>query len=220
MNSTPPSSKYFVQKQLFKGSQRFEITGDDQIVVLSRGAGNERSYKLSLLEIDPRFARVKQAAWVPLIGAIVFGVLFVLVLFGSLFHLRIMKPDDFAGLIFGVFMIGLITLFYFRAYLRKVVDVVAFYSRANGQAVILLWHGKPPREACDGFVHELETRINAAVARAIESQPRDSMAGEIRALKKLVTDGLLSEAEFEKAKQKLLEEPRVKGPIGFSPEKA
>lgn len=220
MNTNSTSSTCLVQKQLFKGSQRFEITDDDQIIVTSKGIGNERSFKFSLLEIEPRCGRVKQTAWIQLIGTILFGAMFGLVIISALFDTRSVKHADFVGLIFGVFMIGVVTSFFFRAYLRKVVDVVAFYSRANGQPLILMWYCNPSQEACDGFAHELEKRINAAVASAIESQPRESIAGEIRALKKLVTDGLLSEVEFEKAKQKLLEEPRIKGPLGFSPEKA
>jgi hypothetical protein len=82
----------------------------------------------------------------------------------------------------------------------------AFYNRYNGVAVVTPWIGKPNPQEFDRFIECLVDRIEAASENAAK-KGQESFANEIRGLKKLVDEGMLTQEEFEIAKKKLLSPP-------------
>ncbi len=84
-----------VQKKLFKGTQRIEITEDDQLLFASKGMGNEKNLSFPLAQFDPKPARVKTNAWTYLASAILTGtylLVFLVVLSRSKVSLKRVTP--------------------------------------------------------------------------------------------------------------------------------
>ncbi len=209
----------FIQKKLFRGRQEFRLQEDDQLLFTFKGGGAERSFTVSLALLNPRPERIKTLSFGYLFAAVptgLFAALLLLVAVVGLFLHKNPAPTIQGFMVGGVF--AGISFLCFRENSRKCVDVVAFYNRYNGKAVLTPWYHKPNPAAFDAFVKELSARITAATQRASEApNPQNvTMAGEILALKKLVDDGVLSASEFERAKGKLLETSGERRPIGFS----
>ena len=202
------------QKKLFQGTQEFRLTDDDHIHISFRGSGTERSFTLPLLEIDPRPARIKARPLGRLIVAFAFGFFAALVFVSAVVQ---SNPAEQGPIAFGGAILAGISFLCFRDYRRRATNIIAFYSRANGQALLTPWYGVPNQASFDAFIQEVTNRINAAIARVTQTQSNDTMSGEIRALKKLCDDGLLTTDQYEKAKQKLIESPKERPPIGFRP---
>lgn len=124
------------------------------------------------------------------------------------------------GRIFTCIIIVSIQLFLAAKFISSMVNCVAFYSW-NGEALITPWYNNPNKKSFEEFILFLKRRIHAAIEKQIEinktnqMQSKDTIAGEILGLKKLLEDGVLTAEEFEKAKAKVLgdTEPRI---VGFS----
>ncbi len=204
----------FIQKKMFRGRQEFRLQDDDHIFISFKTHGGERSFTIALAGLDPRSARIKTSAYGFLIAAVPTALFTAFMLLGVI--LQRTAAEVIQALIVTV-VFGGISFLCFRENARKSTDIVTFYSRANGKPVLLPWYNNPNKAAFDTFITELTNRIKESIKRADET-PRvfaNTMAGEIMALKKLVDDGVLNGAEFERAKAKLLETAGEKRPIGF-----
>jgi hypothetical protein len=76
-----------------------------------------------------------------------------------------------------------------------------YYLRQGGQ--IHVWFEKPEARVFQAFCETLTTKAEE-VWQNRPAESSQSLAGEITALKKLVDSGTLSEDEFLKAKEKLI----------------
>ncbi len=200
------------QKKLFHGVQDFEITDEDHLIVGYKAGQSEQSFILNLAELDPKYGRVKRTSHI-------FGILAYLLggatLLGATAGLLGDRSEDTLAALPGLGVMFVIALFLYRHHLRKRVDILAFYGRFNGQLLVSLWHNKPDPAAFKNFVDALVLRIKKAIDNPAPVASSDSISGEIRALKQLVVDGLISETEFEQGKKKLLSTADGKSPIGF-----
>lgn len=203
------------QRKFLRGRQKFEIRQDGELEVTVKRFSLHNQFKFPLWQLNPSPTRRKFIPPGPIVGAIVFGLVcagFVVGMFVGLFTTRdwgligaLAFPLVLFGIIFGACIWKLLTLS---------VNANVFHFR-NGQGQLHIWYGKPDEETFNDFCKTLSKKAEEAWNnRPVEPAPQ-SLAGELTALKKLKDSGVLSEAEFERAKAKLLDQAEQKR-IGFA----
>lgn len=73
--------------------------------------------------------------------------------------------------------------------------------------------GIPSRDEVDRFIVRLKAAIQQRKAQFVGSQA--GLPGQIRELARLKESGALTEDEFAKAKQRLIDDGRMSAPVGF-----
>lgn len=199
------------QRALFKGKQVFETREDDTIIVTTQTRFSLNQYSLPLAAIDPDPSRIKRypKQWVA--AACFFGLfsifwLYVLVKFSD--------ATDYVG--YAVCLTFFSVLFATACYQLKKQnqDSLIFYSKANGQPIFSLWYARPSMKCFDEFVSALTSRVRL-VCDGAKLPTTGNVVEEIRQLKKLKDEGILTDAEFESSKKKLLDSLGGQKPLGF-----
>jgi ribosomal protein S20 len=99
--------------------------------------------------------------------------------------------------------------------MQQSVNAVIFYTRDGGQ--IHVRFEKPDAPSFNSFCETLSKKCEEAWNNRPIDPSVQSIAGEIAALKNLHDKGILSDAEFERAKAKLIDQTEVKEKkIGFA----
>jgi hypothetical protein len=202
------------QKVFVKGYQRFEIRNDGDLAVLFKRFSIRREFRIPLWQILPKPERHKSVNAGSLVGAIVFGVAALWIIWGMISCFRSPTDKDITFvLIFPLIFVGTFFVISFYRYMIRSVDATIFYFRGGGQ--IHIWTGKPNKAHFSSFCEMLSEKAEDAWNyRPVEPESQ-SIAGEIAALKRLNSTGVLTDAEFERAKAKLLEQTQEKR-IGFA----
>ena len=189
-----------VQKALVRGSQSFELDRDGNLIVSSKGMGVERREAVALATLEPDCVRIRTHAYPLLVAAVVSGG-FALIMLITLIFESARVGDPISPVILGL-PSAVFAFFMFAKYIRRSVNIVAFYPRFGGGAAVTPWHNNPTAEEFDAFVRELSERIReASLPKAGEPF---SLEAELRSLQRLRDDGLLTSEEFDVAKQRVL----------------
>ena len=114
-------------------------------------------------------------------------------------------PLCFFGGLFGVCL---------WKYRTQSINSLVFYFR-DGGGQLHVWFNKPEPDVFASFCDNLAKKAELAWQNRPLDHSAQSLAGEIAALKKLKDTGALSEAEFERAKAKILEQSEQRR-IGFN----
>jgi hypothetical protein len=205
----PEQITTLTQKALFRGSQRFEILSDGNLQYASRQLLYQRQSKIPLWQIVPEPERIKFYPAGTIAATLIFGVALLAILGAML-----MAHDRGMVIVwlFPLFIVGTI----FAAALWKMqdgsVNCMAFSFRGGGQ--LHVWFGRPDQRSFDSFCELLQKKA----ADAWQNRPTGvdaSLPGQLRELHRLREEGILSAAEHEKAKSKLLEQSADRR-IGYS----
>jgi hypothetical protein len=198
----------FTQKKFLKGTQKFEITDDNKILVEVNTGSTKIARQFDLLELKPEEAKIRQFSSPNFFVSLIAGLLLFCVLIG-LINTPLKNNEDIGGRIFTYIIIVSIEIYIIGKFINSMVNCVAFYGW-NGNALITPWYNNPNKEKFENFITYLKKRISEAISNQItlnqQAQVRssDTIAGEILGLKKLLDDGILTPEEFEKAKAKVL----------------
>ena len=197
------------QKRLLFGTQTFELTGDDQLLVSTKGWGGEKRFKVPLASLDPEPARIRTRPIFRWALAALLGTLF-----GGVVLLGVWSPDGGEPVSPGLF--GIILGAFFVAFLRsavlETVNVMAFYDRFSGRPLLTPWFNNPNAKTFDDAMRELRNRISRLSGSFIATEP--NVEAQLRSLHRLRDEGLLTPEEFEVAKRRALGAGE-KAAIGF-----
>ncbi len=172
--------------------------------------GTHREFRLPLWQLapTPEPLRYRQAG--SLVGRVIFGLCRAVAVGGRVFS---HDAGVAAALVFPLFLFGMLFWACFWKLKTQSIDTLVFHLRSGGQ--IHVWFEKPDartfQECCAAWKKQAEM---AWESRPV-SGPSYSLAGEIVELKKLKDSGALTEAEFEKAKARLIDAADER-PIGFN----
>jgi hypothetical protein len=199
------------QRAFLRGFQKFEIRPDGDLEVTLKRFSSHNQFRFPLWHLNPSPSRIKFMQVGNLIGTIVFGL-------GSLGTVIGMIASRDAGVAmalgFPLFLFAILFWACFAKLLTTSVNSNIFYYRGNNKG-IHIWFDKPDAKTFHEFCETLSRRAEDAWNnRPIDSAPQ-GLAGELAALKRLKDSGVLNDAEFERAKAKLLEQTEVKK-IGFA----
>jgi hypothetical protein len=211
----PERATALEQRKFLRGCQKFEIRPDGELEVTVKRFSFHNQFKFPLWHLNPSPTRRKFIPPGPIVGAVIFGLIcagFVVAMLVGLFTTR--DWGLLGALAFPLFLFGIIFAACISKLLTMSVNANLFHFR-NGPGQLLIWFGKPDEETFNDFCKTLSKKAEEAWNnRAVDPTPQ-SLAGELAALKKLKDSGALNEAEFERAKAKLLEQADQKR-IGFA----
>ena len=190
------------QKRLFNGHRKFEIVKQHYLVVTYKSLyGRINNYRLDLLALDPRGRHLVQLAWPWLIAA---GIMGVLAVTSSLLH---SWPKDLAwqyGLhtLTSIGAVGAATLIFIFIYRSSFERI--YYTRHSDVPLVSLFSNRPDRKQFRQFTKNLETIITDLSERNALSV-KDQFAGEMKMLRRLVQEKVITEEAYTEAKNKLFQ---------------
>ena len=199
------------QRAFLRGYQRFEIRPDGNMEVVFKRFTTHNQFKFPLWQLDPNPTRLKYTQPGSIVGGVIFGICCLCVIMGMFASKDV---TIVAALAFPLFLFGVV----FGSCLWKLQTQsinANVYRFRNSDGQIHVWFEKPDARAFVAFCETLTKRAEEAWNnRPIDPAPQ-SLAGELAALKRLKDSGVLSDAEFERAKAKLLEQAEQRK-IGFA----
>ena len=172
---------------------------DGQEILVNLIAGKKKkSYKVHLLALankgKSKFNISWPWLWCILICIVVLGIFSVVKQYISLENQLLELAIYFAcaaGIILGLVMLAL------KFSLKRI-----YFSRIANIPILDIEINKPNRKSYKSFVSALEQHINKMQA-AYNLKADQQLAGEIRMLRRLSQDGIVSQAAYDKAKGKL-----------------
>ena len=207
----PETITMLEQRKFLCGYQKFEIRPDGEMEVTIKRFSAHNQFRFPLWHLDPSSTRIKRMQPGNFVGAVIFG----LCTLGTIIGMIVSHDAGIAAVLaFPLFLFGILLFACFSKMISTSINAKVFHYRGNNNG-IYIWFEKPDAKIFNEFCETLSKKAEEAWNnRPIEPAPQ-SLAGELSALKKLKDSGVLNEAEFERAKAKLLEQSEKKR-IGFA----
>jgi hypothetical protein len=213
----PETTTTIEQRSFLKGYQKLVIRPDGDLEVFFKRFTIQKQFRVPLLQINHKSERHKLLNVGSLTGTIIFGALSLFTLWGVISCL-LSEPDRSvaAVLLFPLAFLLVFSCICFSKLRQQSINAVIFFFREGGQ--IHVWFEKPDAATFSSFCETLSRKCEEAWNNRPLDPSIQSIAGEIAALKKLHDKGVLSDAEFERAKAKLIDQTEGKErKIGFAP---
>jgi hypothetical protein len=187
-------------KQSFKGCDRsLEIVDGEKLIVHQKKKNNESQHIISLLALSSEGRKIFKASWIYLIMCIIlitFGAASSIIVDIDLGNSVLLKmaiiicPAVLAGLCFYLFL---------KSISRKFV----LYSRHSNIPIVEMLVAKPDKEKFEHFTQEVH-RCISHVQSMRQLSTNNQLAGEMRMIRRLVSEGLVKKEQYDKAKTQLL----------------
>ena len=197
------------QSAFLKGSQ--ELTLDDQPFVRVKQRQNWvlKEFTLPLDQFDPEPSRVDFIPKQWLIGSLLFGLPLAGLIVGAVAF------NWVAALVgFSIFL-GPFFLICFYRLLKEKADLLVFHNRYTRANLLILWNDRPKKDTFDSFVTELRKRVSNHAAQMDSKRSEKSMVVELKELHGLLETGVLTQAEYDAGKRRILGILEPAGVIGF-----
>jgi hypothetical protein len=206
----PEKTRLLVQKRFLRSTHRYEIIGDDAIEITHKWAFRSSNYRVSLNTLDKDAVHQRNFPMAACVTAIALSVITLTFL---ILWIRSSGPDGLSFVWLAVFFAVLACIAWITTYQRQ-YNVLTFSDRFTRTRVLVFEFNEPDQQSFDSFCESLRKSIEHAYLSTSSGPDTGSVADQIAKLKKLLDTGALSEAEYQKAKDQLLdrETPR---PIGF-----
>src|SRR3989442_10168245 len=182
------------QKVQFKGWQSFEQRDEETLHVKIKRAFTANEFSVPLTAINPKFSKLKRKPikW--------FAAIFISGALAALWWLLCANalPDKMKAEPYAVAAVMFTAFFVVACYDYRVnsQNSVIFHNRFNGQPILVLWSDFPTKDQVDTFVSALADKAKVAGETWTRSRTK-GVAEEIRQLKKLLDDGLITAQQFE-----------------------
>ena len=189
--------------QLFQKSRltppiHFTLLRGRELEIVNRANRNRQTYKIDLLALRAPSERIVNIAWrwwLASLGTMIFLIGLVLLLS----HLQLDTSALLVGIL-GILICVMLAVVSWQKGSRKQV----FYSRHSNVPLVTLRLGSPNKTEFKKFVNQLEEQIETL--RNEYKLTRDQeLAGEMRTLRRLTNDGIISLDEYESSKEVLFQ---------------
>jgi hypothetical protein len=185
-----------VLKQSFEGGGRYlEIVDAEKLVLRQKIKNKKSEYIISLLALNPQGKQDFQASWKLLIIGVILPVIIFVVY-------NIIKPELMVS---RALTLGAIIIagFCVTAFIKSISRNYQFFSRHSNIPVVEIFFANPDKEQYQSFVDYVEMCIREA-QEAHNLSSNNQLAGEMRMLRRLESEGLIKKKIYEKAKGELL----------------
>lgn len=202
------------QRAMFKGRRCFAIGNDGKVSAIYSGPKLKQDFSLQVAGINPNVVGERRVAKDMAVGTGVFLLILVGFLWGA-FKGRLWS-DAFI-LCVGVAVCFLVPAgLCWREFVRRSYDVLIMSEPSTGNRLVIL-RSVPDSATVDSFVAALQSEIKKARESIQQSYAASSatLSGELERLAGLRDRGVLSDAEFQKAKTGLLGVGESARSIGF-----
>ncbi len=193
-------NKTMVQVSKAKGETRtFEIFDDKYLDVTVDNLFGQKMYNLNLCLLEPWPVRHRDVSWRWLLAMIYFCIATVAY---TIYIVNHPSSETISRLVPFLVIFVLLTLGSLLMFLYRSPNVTEFRSRYCGCVLISLIYGNPGKEQFNQFVDELKQRILLA-SQAVRIDKHRMLINEITKLRKLRTDGIISEREYVAASRRV-----------------
>ncbi len=194
------NKELLAQRGLFSDERRFEIKEGRYLFVDINKLKRNTAYQLDLIALKPKSKLRIYIAWPWLLAAaVVFLISYsVLEFVPQIFDVNL---ENYA---FPIMLgSGSLAFIFFILFIVTTCRERVFVSPYTNFPLVRLLIGKPNRKAYQAFVTYLETRIKT-LSKHLQLNDQQRIAGELRMMRRLTKNNVLSEKEYERLKSRLM----------------
>ena len=170
-----------------------------ELQVASKGKKSKQVYSVDILSLQDKSEKTIFIAWKWLF----FGVAFLLL---TLFLLKVLPSylNNNKNLYLGLIMFSgtLGTIFSIVQFWKRTSINQVFYSKKAHVPIIKLRASKPSKKVFSTFINAVEERIEK-MSKHMDIAEDKQLIGEMKMLRRLSDDGIISKNDYESAKSKL-----------------
>jgi hypothetical protein len=170
-----------------------------ELQVSHNGKKKKKSFSVDILSLQDKSKKIFNVAWKWLASSIVFFALMLALL-------KFLPPylgenkNLYLGIILLVGLVG--SIYSFIKFWKNTSQQQIFYSRNAHVPIVILSAGKPSKKTFSSFIDSIESRIEKFREHmSIDSEKQ--LTGEMKMLRRLSEDGVISVKDYENAKEKL-----------------
>ncbi|MCW8899776.1 MAG: hypothetical protein OQK95_03815 [Gammaproteobacteria bacterium] len=170
-----------------------------ELQVSNIGKKTNQTYSVDILSLQDKSKKIFSIAWKWLAASMSF-LLVMLLLFKFLPTYLTEHKNLYLGVILLVGLLG--SIYSFIQFWKNTSQKQVFYSRKAHVPIIILYAGKPSKKAFSLFIDSIEKRIKK-FRNHMDIDDEKQLTGEMKMLRRLSDDGVISKKAYEKAKAKL-----------------
>lgn len=190
----------FKQRNTLGFDVQVKLIDGRELQVSNRGKKSKQAYSVDILSLQDKSKKIFSIAWKWLAASIGFFLISILLLKFLPAYLTANK-NLYLGLILLVGLVG--TIYSFIKFWKNTSQQQIFYSRNAHVPIVILCAGKPSKKTFSSFIDSIEKRIEKFRSHmAIDDEKQ--LTGEMKMLRRLSDDGIISKKDYENAKAKLL----------------
>jgi len=179
---------------------QIKLVDGRELQILNRGKKTEQRYSIDILSLQDKSKKSLTIAWKWLAASIAFFLTMLLLLIVLPDYLSANK-NIYLGIVLLVGTVASIVCL--LKFWKHTARTQIFYSRNAHVPLIILSVGKPCKKSFASFIAAIENRIKKFRSHmAVDGDKQ--LTGEIKMLRRLSDEGVISKNEYEKAKSKLL----------------
>lgn len=188
------------QQSMLGAHLKIKLIDGRELQIQNKNKKREQNYSVDILSLQDKSKKIIYIAWKWLFASIsVFFFMLLLLKFLPLFLEG--NKNIFLGFVLLLGVLGSI-IYLFKFWKYSTVKQV-FYSRNAHVPIIILNAGKPTKKSFLSFIHTVEKRIKK-FREHMDIDEEKQLTGEMKMLRRLSDDGIISKKDYEKAKPKLL----------------
>lgn len=193
-------NEYVLKQRNVSGCNiQIKLVDGRELQVLSKGKKSEKSYSVDILSLQDESKKVVLIEWKWLLYSIGFFLIMLLLLKVLPSFLNTDK-NLYLGIVLATGVIG--SLVSFILFLRKSSKKQVFYSRNANVPIVKLASGNPSKTKLSDFVANVEKRIKKFRSH-MDIDEEKQLTGEMKMLRRLSDEGIISKKDYENAKTKL-----------------
>ncbi len=178
---------------------QIKLVDGRELQILNKGKKINQSYSVDILSLQDKSKKRLAIAWKWLMASIGFFLLMLVLLKVVPGYLSSNKNVYLASILFAG-TIGSIVCFIL--FWKQTSSKQIFYSRNAHVPIIILNAGKPHKKSFALFINTIEKRIKKFRSHMDVAEDKQ-LTGEMKMLRRLSDDGIISKKIYEKAKAKL-----------------
>ena len=193
-------NEYVLKQRNVSGCNlQIKLVDGRELQVLSKSKRSEKSYSVDILSLQDESKKVVLIAWKWLLYSIGFFLIMLLLLKVLPSFLNADK-NLYLGIILATGVIGSLVSFFL--FWKKSSKKQIFYSRNANVPIVILGAGNPSKKLLSDFVSNVEKRIKKFRSH-MDIDDEKQLTGEMKMLRRLSDQGVISKKDYENAKTKL-----------------
>lgn len=195
------ADKDIILKQKNKSGLDFQIklVGGRELQIINKSKKINQAYSIDILSLADKSKKIIFIAWKWLIASI--SIFFImLLLLKVLPNYLDANKNLYLG---GILLLGIVSsIICFLKFLKNTSRKQIFYSRNALVPIITLSVGNPSKKLFSDFIDAIESRIEKFRSHMDVSNEKQ-LTGEMKMLRRLCDDGVVTKKDYEGAKEKL-----------------
>ena len=186
------------QKTTFFPAQHFTLLRGRELEISQSLGRKKQMYKIDLLALRTPSEKMVRIAWRWWLASL--GCLLLTILLAMLFSYLDMQVISLSLCGVGFLTGSILAILAWKKGDRKQV----FYTQHSNLPLVSLYLGSPNKKECQAFIDEIEKNIES-VKTEFKLTRDQELAGELRTLRRLSNDGIISLGEYEQSKEVLFQ---------------